>query len=115
MYGEGISREGDLLDLAVEKRIVEKSGAWFAYGGERLGQGRENAKQFLKENPDVRRTIEERVRRELGLVREPEVATVLRTSNPSVRESLGSPSLPVAAAQPAFEFQPARRYVNRDG
>jgi len=76
MYGEGISREGDLLDLAVEKRIIEKSGAWFAYGGERLGQGRENAKQFLKENPDVRRTIEERVRRELGLVREPEVATV---------------------------------------
>jgi recombination protein RecA len=76
MYGEGISREGDLLDLAVEKRIVEKSGAWFAYGGERLGQGRENAKQFLKENPDMRRAIEERVRRELGLVREPEVATV---------------------------------------
>jgi recombination protein RecA len=76
MYGEGISREGDLIDLAVEKRIVEKSGAWFAYGGERLGQGRENAKQFLKDNPEVRRTIEERVRRELGLVREVEVATV---------------------------------------
>jgi recombination protein RecA len=76
MYGEGISREGDLIDLAVEKRIVEKSGAWFAYGGERLGQGRENAKQFLKENPDVRRVIEERVRRELGLVREAEVAAV---------------------------------------
>jgi len=76
MYGEGISREGDLLDLAVEKRIVEKSGAWFAYGGERLGQGRENAKQFLKENPDVRRAIEDRVRRELGLVREAEVASV---------------------------------------
>jgi recombination protein RecA len=76
MYGEGISREGDLIDLAVEKRIVEKSGAWFAYSGERLGQGRENAKQFLKENPDIRRTIEERVRRELGLVREVEVAAV---------------------------------------
>jgi recombination protein RecA len=76
MYGEGISREGDLIDLAVEKRIVEKSGAWFAYGGERLGQGRENAKLFLKENPDVRRAIEERVRRELGLVREAEVAAV---------------------------------------
>src|SRR6187455_1470673 len=75
MYGEGISREGDLLDLAVEKRIVEKSGAWFAYGGERLGQGRENAKQFLKENPDICRAIEDRVRRELGLVRETE-ATV---------------------------------------
>ena len=76
MYGEGISREGDLLDLAVEKRIVEKSGAWFAYGGERLGQGRENAKQFLKENPEIRQTIEDRVRRELGMVREAEVAAV---------------------------------------
>src|SRR6266508_4197142 len=76
MYGEGISKEGDLLDLAVEKRIIEKSGAWFAFGGERLGQGRENAKQFLKENPSVRRTIEDRVRRELGLVREADVVTV---------------------------------------
>jgi recombination protein RecA len=69
MYGEGISKEGDLLDLAVEKRIVEKSGAWFAYAGERLGQGRENAKQFLKENVELRRAIEERVRKELGLSR----------------------------------------------
>ena len=78
MYGEGISREGDLLDLAVEKRIVEKSGAWFAFGGERLGQGRENAKQFLKENPSVRQTIEDRVRKELGLLREPaEVAAAV--------------------------------------
>jgi recombination protein RecA len=76
MYGEGISREGDLLDLAVEKRIVEKSGAWFAYAGERLGQGRENAKQFLKEHPEVRQAIEDRVRKELGLVREVEVAAV---------------------------------------
>ena len=72
MYGEGISREGDLLDLAVERKIVEKSGAWFAYGGERLGQGRENVKGFLKEHPDIRRNIEERVRRELGLTREAE-------------------------------------------
>jgi recombination protein RecA len=72
MYGEGISREGDLLDLAVEKRIIEKSGAWFAYAGERLGQGRENAKQFLKDNPDIRQIIEDRVRKELGLSREPE-------------------------------------------
>jgi len=76
MYGEGISREGDLLDLAVEHKVIEKSGAWFAYGGERLGQGRENVKQFLKEHADITRTIEERVRRELGLVREPEVAAV---------------------------------------
>src|SRR5712692_7017204 len=76
MYGEGISRTGDLIDLAVDKRIIEKSGAWFAYGGERLGQGRENAKQFLKENPDVARAVEERLRRELGMVREADVATV---------------------------------------
>ena len=73
MYGEGISREGDLLDLAVERKIVEKSGAWFAYGGERLGQGRENVKSFLKEHPDIRANIEDRLRRELGLIREQEV------------------------------------------
>jgi recombination protein RecA len=76
MYGEGISREGDLIDLAVEKRIIEKSGAWFAYGGERLGQGRENVKAFLKENVDIRSTIEDRVRRDLGLVREQEAVHV---------------------------------------
>jgi recombination protein RecA len=70
MYGEGISREGDLLDLAVEKRIVEKSGTWFAYSGERLGQGRENVKTFLRENPATFKAIEERVRRELGLTKE---------------------------------------------
>jgi recombination protein RecA len=76
MYGEGISKEGDLLDLAVERKIIEKSGTWFAYNGERLGQGRENAKQFLKENAEIYRTLEERLRRELGLVRDAEVATV---------------------------------------
>jgi recombination protein RecA len=76
MYGEGISREGDLLDLAVDRRIVEKSGTWFAFGGERLGQGRENVKQFLKDNPATFKAIEEKVRKELGLVREPEVAAV---------------------------------------
>jgi recombination protein RecA len=70
MYGEGISKTGDLLDLGVDKRIVEKSGAWFAYGGERLGQGRENAKQFLKDNPAIFNAIDEKVRKELGLTRE---------------------------------------------
>jgi recombination protein RecA len=75
MYGEGISKEGDLLDLAVDRKIVEKSGTWFAFGGDRLGQGRENVKQFLKDNPAIFKAIEERVRKELGLTRE-EVATV---------------------------------------
>jgi len=74
MYGEGISKEGDLLDLAVDRRIVEKSGTWFAFGGERLGQGRENVKQFLKDNPAVCKSIEDKVRRELGLVAAEEVA-----------------------------------------
>jgi recombination protein RecA len=67
MYGEGISREGDLLDLAVAQRAVEKSGAWFSYKGERLGQGRENAKQALKDNPEVLRKIERDVKVKLGL------------------------------------------------
>ena len=70
MYGEGISKEGDLLDLAVDRKIVDKSGTWFAFSGERLGQGRENVKQFLKDNPEVAKAIEDRVRRELGLVKE---------------------------------------------
>ena len=76
MYGEGVSREGDLVDLAVERKIIDKSGAWFSYGGERLGQGRENVKTFLKEHKDIRQTIEDRVRRELGLMRDTEPAAV---------------------------------------
>jgi recombination protein RecA len=75
MYGEGISKEGDLLDLAVDKRIVDKSGTWFAFNGERLGQGRENVKQFMRDNPEIARQIEQKVRLELGLLKE-EAATV---------------------------------------
>ena len=70
MYGEGISREGDLLDLAVDRRIVEKSGTWFSYGGERLGQGRENVKRLLREKPEVFTAIEQRVRTELGIAQQ---------------------------------------------
>jgi recombination protein RecA len=69
LYGEGISKEGDLLDLAVDHKIIDKSGTWFAYSGERLGQGRENAKQFLRDNRDIAQAIEDRLRKELGLVR----------------------------------------------
>ncbi|HTM40653.1 MAG TPA: recombinase RecA [Terriglobales bacterium] len=71
MYGEGISREGDLIDLAVNHNVVEKSGAWFSYKGERIGQGRENARTFLKENKDIAAKIEAEVRKALGLVKEP--------------------------------------------
>jgi recombination protein RecA len=74
MYGEGISREGDLLDLASNNRVVDKSGAWFSYKGERLGQGRENSKQTLKDNPEVLKRIENDVRRALGMRVHGEVA-----------------------------------------
>jgi recombination protein RecA len=67
LYGEGISKEGDLLDLGVDHRIVEKSGAWYSFNGERMGQGRENARQFLKDNKDVRQEVESRLRQGLGL------------------------------------------------
>ncbi|HEX9962563.1 MAG TPA: recombinase RecA, partial [Pyrinomonadaceae bacterium] len=68
MYGEGISKEGDMLDLAVTNNIVEKSGAWFSYKGERLGQGRENVKNSLKENTELRDRIEYDVKVSLGLI-----------------------------------------------
>ncbi|QQS32783.1 MAG: recombinase RecA [Acidobacteriota bacterium] len=69
MYGEGISREGDLLDLAVANNIVEKSGAWFSYAGERLGQGRDNVKNLLKERPELLERIESDVKVRLGFVK----------------------------------------------
>jgi len=72
VYGEGISREGDLIDLAVNLNLVEKSGAWFSYKSDRIGQGRENAKQFLRDNADIREKLEVEVRKALGLHSEPE-------------------------------------------
>jgi recombination protein RecA len=69
IYGEGISREGDLLDLGVVNNIVEKSGSWFSYKGERIGQGRENVRQFLKDNPDIRAKIDTELRKSLGLTK----------------------------------------------
>ncbi|HEX9688710.1 MAG TPA: recombinase RecA [Thermoanaerobaculia bacterium] len=70
MYGEGISRTGELIDLGLEAKIVEKSGAWLSYGDLRIGQGRENAKQFLKENPELAAEIETKLRKALGLAAE---------------------------------------------
>ena len=69
LYGEGVSREGDLLDLGVARNILEKSGTWISFHGERLGQGRENARVFLRENTDIRDKIEAALRKELGLAR----------------------------------------------
>jgi len=69
IYGEGVSKEGDLLDLGVAQSLIEKSGSWFSYKGDRIGQGRENARQFLKDNPDIRRTIDTDLRKALGLIK----------------------------------------------
>jgi recombination protein RecA len=71
MYGQGISREGDVLDLAADLDIVEKSGAWYSFQGERIGQGRENAKQFLREHTDMTQTIEQRLQEHFGLASAP--------------------------------------------
>ena len=70
MYGEGISKLGEIVDLGVKAGLVEKSGAWFSYNGERIGQGRENSKQFLKEHPEIANKIEAAVRQNAGLVGE---------------------------------------------
>jgi recombination protein RecA len=67
IFGEGISREGDVLDLAADKGIIEKSGAWYSYKGDRIGQGRDNSRTFLKENPDIMKQIENEVREKMGL------------------------------------------------
>ncbi len=69
MYGEGISKEGDLIDLGAQQNIIEKSGSWYSYDGERIGQGRENARQFLRDHPDVKAKIDGQLRVALGLVR----------------------------------------------
>ena len=96
MYGEGISKEGDLLDLAANNSIVEKSGAWFSYQGERIGQGRENAKQFLKENKDITAKLEAEVRKALGIL------------SPAEKQPAPPPP-PVVAAARAMTGMPAKK------
>jgi recombination protein RecA len=77
IYGEGISKEGDLLDLGTAQNIIEKSGSWYGYKGERIGQGRENARQFLKDNPDVKKKIDTELRKHLGLTKEAAAAATV--------------------------------------
>jgi recombination protein RecA len=67
LYGEGISRQGEIIDMGVEARVLEKSGAWYAYNGEKIGQGKDNAREFLRENPDIAREIENKVREHVGI------------------------------------------------
>jgi len=88
IFGEGISQEGDLVDLGVAQNLVEKSGSWYSYKGERIGQGRDNAKQFLRDNPDVFKRIDVEVRKAIGLTKPDAAAN-------------GAVAAPVAAATPA--------------
>jgi recombination protein RecA len=103
LYGEGISREGDLLDLAVNNNIVEKSGSWFSYKGERIGQGRENARQFLKDNKDVMAKLDTEVRKALGLIAPPPAAA--SGANGSGRVT----TMPTATETPKAPIVAARR------
>jgi len=82
MYGSGISREGSLLDVGVDLGFIKKSGAWFTYEGEQLGQGRENVKTFLRENPQLMAEVDERVRQHLAPTEEPEPGAVTGSNDP---------------------------------
>jgi recombination protein RecA len=95
LYGEGISREGDALDLAVLHNVVDKSGAWYSYSGERIGQGRENVRAFLKEHPEIYARIDAQLRQKLGL---------------AGAKDADVPAVPAnGAAQAAEAVKPARR------
>ncbi len=87
MYGEGVSKNGELIDLGVKAGIVEKSGAWFSYDSQRLGQGRENAKQFLKDNPDIRNRIEMQIRQNAGILAD----QILEEGSPEPDADAGDP------------------------
>jgi recombination protein RecA len=82
LYGEGISREGDLLDMGVTHNLVEKSGSWFSYRGERIGQGRDNARQYLREHPDLCRSLDSELRKALGLAGAEEPRKPLAVASP---------------------------------
>jgi len=89
LYGQGISREGDLIDLGVANSLVEKSGAWYSYSGERIGQGRENAKQFMRDNTDLREQLDTQLREKLGLVAKPAAAAPAEEPTPVPKAARG--------------------------
>jgi recombination protein RecA len=108
MYGEGISREGDLIDLAANNGIVEKSGAWYSYKGERIGQGRENARQFLKDNKDTMAKLEAEVRKQLGLTPPAAQAAAAASAQASAQVSRVT-TMPSAPTETASKVPAARR------
>ena len=112
MYGEGISREGDLLDLAVNSNLLEKSGAWYSYKGERIGQGRENARQFLKDNGETFAKLEAEVRKHLGLTPagvQPAPATPAQAPAAGAPQGTGARVTTMPSAVPEAAKVPAAR------
>ncbi|HKN16715.1 MAG TPA: recombinase RecA [Candidatus Sulfotelmatobacter sp.] len=101
LYGEGISREGDLLDIAVTNNILEKSGSWFSYKGERIGQGRENARQFLKDNKDTMAKLDTEVRKALGLIAAPPPHPAAAPTQAPASTSARVTTMPSAPPEPA--------------
>ncbi|MGI9008481.1 MAG: hypothetical protein ACR2FU_20200 [Streptosporangiaceae bacterium] len=89
LYGIGISREGSLIDLGVEQGIVRKSGAWYTYDGDQLGQGKENARNFMRENPDVANEIEKKIKEKLGVGPQLNVDVTPPAERPTTRPTLG--------------------------
>jgi len=99
LYGEGISREGEVIDLGVNNKIVDKSGAWYAYKGEKIGQGKDNAREFLRENPDIAHEIENRIRETLGISLLPPLPnTASAPAAPKAGKGKGAAAAPAAAA-----------------
>jgi recombination protein RecA len=100
LFGEGISRQGEIIDMGVNARIIEKSGAWYAYNGEKIGQGRDNAREFLRENPELAFEIENKVRESLGI-------PLLASQRTPMRRSLSLPGCPCGVS-PSFKGRALR-------
>jgi recombination protein RecA len=109
LYGEGISREGDLIDLGVEKGLLEKSGTWISFGGERMGQGRENARVFLKENKDIRDKLETALRKKLEIAQPGNSSAASSGVNGHAAAGPQSDKAPQKAAAAAASSADARR------
>jgi len=110
LYGEGISGEGDLLDIGVEKSVIEKSGTWLSFGGERMGQGRENARMFLKENKDIREKLENALRKKMEVPAPGQNQTAVTAGANGNVHAAEKPSMKVAAAAATSDVKgkPAR-------
>ena len=108
LYGVGISREGSLIDLGVDQGIVRKSGAWYTYEGDQLGQGKENARTFLRENPDLANEIEKRIKEKLGVGARVDAEATTPAADGAPPNGNGNGAAPARPGAPARPAVPAR-------